>query len=132
MLRIKKSCAYVAEKLELAHTSSSRNHSIAGSRRPSVDPTSPLHRASSGLSMTALANAANAAAAKRRGEASSPPSAASSVRSMSHLPDAVDLIEILCNDIVLPLNTTLAEVQRFYWRSSGDPELRYRSRIISA
>jgi WD repeat-containing protein 48 len=39
-----------------------------------------------------------------------------------------EMIEILCNDVVLPVDVTLAQCQRFYWRAGGDIKLEYRSK----
>ncbi len=30
-----------------------------------------------------------------------------------------EMIEILCNDTLLPVDVTLAQCQRFFWRSGG-------------
>ncbi|OCH87028.1 hypothetical protein OBBRIDRAFT_736896 [Obba rivulosa] len=41
-------------------------------------------------------------------------------------PRAEDVYEILCNDMVLPLDMTLAAVRQFIWRQSGELSMYYR------
>ncbi|PWN49847.1 WD40 repeat-like protein [Violaceomyces palustris] len=138
MLRIKKACAYVCEKLELA-SSRSRNNSIAGSRRSSAEVgqrrVGGLTSPSSNLSMTSLA--ANMATSKSSNEPT-PTAHTTQTAESDHFPDSLndevevhpaqphDIIEILCNDLVLPVNLTLAQCHRFYWRAGGDIKLEYR------
>ncbi|KAI0667157.1 hypothetical protein C8Q78DRAFT_982656 [Trametes maxima] len=43
-------------------------------------------------------------------------------------PRAEEQYEILCNDIVLPLDMTLAAVRQFIWRQSGELVMHYRRR----
>lgn len=135
MLRIRKSCFYVAEKLELAPPHGSRTHSIAGSRRPSAD--AGVVKSPSALSMTALAQ--SVASSSRPGTSQSQSqSRAGSIRSGTggggggeeYAPGQhpTELVELLCNEQVLPLDVTLAQVQRYYWRAGGDVELKYRTR----
>lgn len=129
MLRIRKSCFYVAEKLELAPPHGSRTHSIAGSRRPSAD--AGVTHSPSALSMTALAqSAASARTAQTHSRAASIRSGAGEDYAPGQHP--TELVEILCNEHVLPLDVTLAQVQRYYWRAGGDVELKYRRRTESA
>ena len=47
-------------------------------------------------------------------------------------PRADDVYEILCNDMVLPLNMTLAAVRQFVWRSSGELTMYYRKKVTPA
>ncbi|UTT96985.1 hypothetical protein NDA17_004669 [Ustilago hordei] len=117
-LRIKKACSYVAEKLELS-APRSRTASINASRRSSVEKkiaTPAAVGSGAGLNMTPAAPQEkwSQAEGQEGGEAMAP-----------H-----DMIEILCNDTLLPVDVTLAQVQRFYWRSGGDVKLEYRMKPI--
>ncbi|KZT64082.1 WD40 repeat-like protein [Daedalea quercina L-15889] len=47
-----------------------------------------------------------------------------------HRPRAEDLYEIVCNDIVLPLDMTLAAVRQFVWRQGGELSMYYRRKAI--
>ncbi len=40
--------------------------------------------------------------------------------------------EILCNDIILPLNMTLAAVRHYIWRQNGELVMHYRRKLASA
>jgi WD repeat-containing protein 48 len=44
-------------------------------------------------------------------------------------PKAEDLYEILCNDVMLPLDMTLAVARQFVWRQSGELVLHYRRKV---
>ena len=46
-------------------------------------------------------------------------------------PRPEDSFEILCNDMVLPLDMTLAAVRQFIWRSSGELVMHYRRRVMT-
>ncbi len=107
-LRVKKACSYVAEKLELG-SPRSRTASINASTRSSVDAA-----AGPGLGMTKNADAQGVQHNAAVGAELAP-----------H-----EMIEILCNDVVLPVDVTLAQCQRFYWRAGGDIKLEYRSKRI--
>ncbi|SJX65915.1 uncharacterized protein SRS1_16468 [Sporisorium reilianum f. sp. reilianum] len=132
-LRVKKACLYVAEKLELSPPRS-QTTSINASRRSSVDANGanggaaakrmsglpPAHHAAgiaAGLSMT-RADSSMGEGADGEGEAEAEQVAPQ------------DMIEILCNDAVLPLNVTLAQCQRFFWRTGGDIRLEYRMKKL--
>jgi hypothetical protein len=39
---------------------------------------------------------------------------------------AEELYELLCNDVVLPVNMTLAAVRHYIWRQGGELSLQYR------
>ena len=142
-LRIKKACFYVAEKLELS-SPRSRTASINASRRSSVDANAakrvpPLPQAQgqgvaaahaggigAGLSMTRTDSANGvqpADAAQGTGWNNDEENAGQQVA--PH-----EMIEILCNDAVLPVDVTLAQCQRFFWRSGGDIRLEYRMRKV--
>lgn len=41
-------------------------------------------------------------------------------------PRAEDLYEILCNDVVLPLDMSIAAVRQFVWRNSNELTMCYR------
>jgi Domain of unknown function (DUF3337) len=45
--------------------------------------------------------------------------------------NAEDMYEILCNDIVLPLDMTLAAVRQFVWRQSSELTMHYRRKAPS-
>lgn len=47
-------------------------------------------------------------------------------------PRPEETFEILCNDVVLPLDMTLAAVRQFVWRSSGELVMHYRRRTATA
>lgn len=152
MLRIKKVCTYICERLDLISASvRSRSASIAGSRRSSADTGSAqggagtggggagLTTSASALSMTSLAASASASASSS--SASQDPSNRSRRPSESEsntggegedstAVTSTDLVEILCNDQVLPNGITLATCQRFYWRAGGDIRLEYRRKVV--
>ena len=46
-------------------------------------------------------------------------------------PKAEDLYQIMCNDVVLPLDMTLAAVKQFIWRQSTEVIMYYRRRVPS-
>ncbi|KAK7696520.1 hypothetical protein QCA50_001178 [Cerrena zonata] len=46
-------------------------------------------------------------------------------------PRPEESFEILCNDMVLPLDMTLAAVRQFVWRSSGELVMHYRRRVMT-
>lgn len=102
MLRIKKVSTYVVEKLGM-QTSRPRDDSIAGSRRPSAAPTAMSPSASSVGTAAGAQGATDTASAQ-------------------------DLVEILCDDVVLPPSLTLVQCRRFLWKQSGDIKLEYRMR----
>ncbi|KAI0728948.1 hypothetical protein C8Q72DRAFT_778814 [Fomitopsis betulina] len=47
-----------------------------------------------------------------------------------HRPRAEDLYEIVCNDVVLPLDMTLAAVRQFVWRQAGELSMYYRRKTV--
>ena len=47
-------------------------------------------------------------------------------------PRAEDLYEILCNDMVLPLDMTLAAVRQYVWRQAAELTMYYRRRVAVA
>ncbi|CDO72560.1 hypothetical protein BN946_scf184983.g43 [Trametes cinnabarina] len=47
-----------------------------------------------------------------------------------HRPRAEDQYEILCNDMVLPLDMTLAAVRQFVWRQSAELVMHYRRKSV--
>ena len=49
----------------------------------------------------------------------------------SSKPKPDDLYEILCNDVLLPLDMTLAAVRQFVWRQAAELILHYRKRIAT-
>ncbi|KAF5357720.1 hypothetical protein D9758_007423 [Tetrapyrgos nigripes] len=64
------------------------------------------------------------------GASSKPNSPRSSIEGSQHSPrpKAEDLYEILCNDIVLPLDMTLAAVRQYVWRQSSELTMYYRAK----
>ena len=118
MLRMKKACAYVADKLNILDEGNdearSRANSIIASRRSSASTTEPITNGAIHhpfLSMSAT-----------------PPSVPSSTlgEEGDEKIEAHEIIELLCNGVVLPARCTLAQVQRFYWKSSNVIRLEYR------
>ena len=47
----------------------------------------------------------------------------------SRKPRPEDIYELLCNDVVLPLNMTLATIRHYVWRSSAEVLLHYRKKV---
>jgi len=47
-----------------------------------------------------------------------------------HRTRAEELYEIVCNDVVLPLDMTLAAVRQFVWRQAGELSMYYRRKAI--
>ena len=47
-----------------------------------------------------------------------------------HRPRAEELYEIVCNDVVLPLDMTLAAVRQFVWRQAGELSMYYRRKTV--
>jgi WD repeat-containing protein 48 len=52
-----------------------------------------------------------------------------SVRTSHSNAKAEDMYQILCNDILLPLDMTLAAVRQFVWRQSAELTMYYRQRV---
>lgn len=133
-LRIKKACSYVAEKLELT-APRSRTASINASRRSSVDANS-AKRTGSGAQTPTLTSSATAAGqlSMTRADSSSLVSQeaqnAWEVAAQQSQLAPHEMIEILCNDAVLPVDVTLAQCQRFFWRAGGDIRLEYRMKKL--
>lgn len=44
-------------------------------------------------------------------------------------PRAEDVYEVLCNDMVLPLDMTLAAVRQYIWRQASELTMYYRRRV---
>lgn len=44
-------------------------------------------------------------------------------------PRAEDVYEILCNEVVLPLDMTLAAVRQYVWRQSVELSMHYRRKV---
>lgn len=134
MLRMKKVCAYICEKLQVtpaaAKVDDARSRapsivaaSIQGSRRPSMEsssaPTSPHPAAAAILPPLTQIRASTTAAAA---------SEAAGRHHEEHELTPVEMVEILCNDVVLSPHATLAQVQRFAWKGpmTSDVKLEYR------
>ena len=97
------SCAQVQDKLEKI-AAAGRSGTVQHTPRSSVDSRS-----------TSPNTARSSSPAKSREETR---------------PRAEDVYEILCNDMVLPLNMTLAAVRQFVWRSSGELTMQYRRKEV--
>ncbi|TKY87658.1 hypothetical protein EX895_003239 [Sporisorium graminicola] len=133
-LRVKKACLYVAEKLELSPPRS-RTASINASRRSSVDTGGangvvgakrasgvPQHHVTAGI-------AAGLSMTRADSPTGHDQEGYDGAEEVHVAPQ--DMIEILCNDVVLPLSVTLAQCQRFFWRSGGDIRLEYRMKKLA-
>lgn len=139
-LRIRKACYYVVEKLELS-APRSRTASINASRRSSVDASAAGTKRTPGSALPgsvapAQHTSAGIAAALSMTRADVPPTwqhaqNADGQAMVEPMLDAHEMIEILCNDVVLPVEVTLAQCQRFYWRSGGDIRLEYRIKNVA-
>lgn len=123
MLRMRKACHYVAEKLELDSWRQRMRYQALLEERNAANGsasqlTSGLTRSTTKLSLS------------------------SSSSSYTHLQHAVgdgveeptllpeDEVEILCNDQPVPLNITLAACSKFCYGKSGDVYLTYRRREL--
>lgn len=125
MLRMRKACHYVAEKLELESWKQRQRHQAALEERNAANGAS--HGSSSGgLTRT-----------------STKLSLSSSTSSYTHLQHAAedggleeptllpeDEVEILCNGEPVPLNITLAACAKFCYGKGGDVYLTYRRREL--
>lgn len=63
-------------------------------------------------------------------DAKRPSPSSASFKSAFSGPKAEDLYQIMCNDVVLPLDMTLAAVRQFIWRQSAELIMYYRRRVI--
>lgn len=126
---MKKVCAYVCEKLQItpatvaedarSRASSIVPASIQGSRRPSAENGPggapavfpPLTQIHTPPPATVIGASGEAALEKREQDLT-----------------PIEMVEILCNDVVLPPHATLAQVQRFAWKgpTTSDVKLEYR------
>jgi WD repeat-containing protein 48 len=107
MLRAKKACIYVAEKLDL----------VEGY----VAQTSPV-----GIDATKTLN--NEAIPQQSSVNGSTNPRNPFVTQTDSKAEAHDMIELLCNGVVVPAHCTLAQIHRFYWKSSNILRLDYRWR----
>ena len=80
-----------------------------------------------------------AAAGSRVQSTANTPRSSLDARSMSSIPKArdneararpEDQFEILCHEVVLPLDMTLAAVRQFVWRQSSELTMHYRRKIL--
>jgi len=115
-LRVRKVLAYVQDKID-------KPTSRSGSRSGSISGATPRSSVESPRS-------------SRSGSASAQPH--------THHPGSIthrfdidslkkarpeDVYELLCNDVVLPLNMTLASIRHYVWRSSAELLLCYRKKV---
>lgn len=135
-LRIKKSAAYIADRLGLFAEPSEQTNghaSISESRRSSASaPGYPNQVATNTtLSASILTMTSSTSQQPIRSPAGSihgAPSASDSGAVAYCLPPnsaAHDFIHLSCNDILLPNLATLAQVQRYIWKSSAPIKLEY-------
>jgi len=72
---------------------------------------------------------------KMAGSTSAAGSARSSLESpdpsKSSRPRGEDMFEILCNDVVLPLDMSLAAVRQYVWRQGGELIMHYRRKLTA-
>ncbi|KIJ53413.1 hypothetical protein M422DRAFT_222750 [Sphaerobolus stellatus SS14] len=101
-LRVRKILAYVQDKIDKPD---SRTGSRAGSISDAT-PRSSMERSSPTFHRTASSHRLDSEVAKR--------------------PRPEDIYELLCSDVVLPLNMTLASIRHYIWRSSSELLLFYR------
>ncbi|UZJ57017.1 hypothetical protein CBS101457_006337 [Exobasidium rhododendri] len=129
MLRIKKACSYVAEKLDIIKdgnvSTKSRANSIIASRRGSV---ANLAETGSSSTPSATNNALSMTSKKLSTLKNNNTSSETLNKEQSGEVEGFEIIEILCNGILIPPHCTLSHVQRFYWRSSSPIKLEYRYR----
>lgn len=123
MLRMRKACHYVAEKLELESWKQRRRYQAlledrhaasGGASQLTSDLTRSSTKSSLSSSTSSYANLQNVA-----GEGIEEPTL---------LPE--DEVEILCNDQPVPLNITLAACAKFCYGKAGDVYLTYRRREL--
>lgn len=142
MLRIKKACGFVADKLQLFDDETGGGQrsgltSIAVSRRSSASAqaTSGVG-ALAGLASRTIVSSGEAAgnsdgnlpsnkSSSSRTEAAADASATAAPRVPAGA-DPSDVIELLCNDTVVPPHATLAQVHRYLWKSGSPIKLEYR------
>ncbi|KAF8516481.1 hypothetical protein JB92DRAFT_2251756 [Gautieria morchelliformis] len=104
-LRARKILTYVQEKIDKTPSrAASRSGSISGTPRSSVDGPRAA-RSGSSLSQSMVDT------------------------DTSKRPKPEDVYELLCNDVVLPLNMTLATIRHYVWRSSAELLLHYRRKV---
>ncbi|TCD67709.1 hypothetical protein EIP91_012005 [Steccherinum ochraceum] len=108
-LRVKKLTQHVQDKLEKLAAAGRSSTQTQSSDRASIDSRSASPQTTRSLSP----------------EKPGPRTSADANR-----PHAEDVYEILCNDMVLPLNMTLAAVRQFVWRSSGELTMHYRRKVV--
>jgi WD repeat-containing protein 48 len=115
-LRVRKLAVHVQEKLDKLLPSHSRSsfspsNSVSNSRTPSVDGlTSSLQSTPTSSFSTLEPNTTMSTSPALK----TPP------------PRAEDLYEILCNDLVLPYDMTLAAIRQFVWKQSSELVMHYR------
>lgn len=113
MLRMRKACHYVAERLELESWKQRQRFQSAGAQ---TGPGSPngLQRTQTRTSLSSSLSSGLPGGHAHDGD------------EPTLLPE--DEVEILCNDQVVPLNMTLAACARYCYGKSGDVALTYRRR----
>ena len=115
MLRMRKACHYVAEKLELDSWKQRQQYQAASdaNRASTSSPSAALARSHT---RTSLSSSSSSHLSPSYGGPEPP----------TLLPE--DEVEILCNDQIVPLNITLAACARYSYGKSGDIYLTYRRR----
>lgn len=118
MLRMRKACHYVAEKLEL-ESWKQRQQYLAALDAQSATGSKAIDLSRSHTRSSLSSSSYGHIPGLAHPEGPDPPSL---------LPE--DELEILCNDQLVPLNITLAACARYSYGKSGDIPLTYRRRAI--
>lgn len=101
-----------------------RTPSRAGSRSGSISGGTPR----SSVDDHRVIRSGSASSPSHTPYSSSPPSHMSDVEALKR-PRPEDVYELLCNDVVLPLNMTLATIRHYVWRSTAELLLYYRMKV---
>jgi hypothetical protein len=120
MLRMRKACHYVAEKLELESWKQRQRYQnlLEGRRASHLQATNPLARTSTKTSLTS----SNGSYTHFQNDA------AEGIEEPTLLPE--EEVEILCHNEVVPLNMTLAACAKYCYGKGGDVYLTYRRREL--
>jgi len=106
VLRVRKVLIYVMEKLESIQQGSSATDQVSTGTQPI-----PTSRRASSEKSQALSGSPNRHTTSELGRY------------------AEEEFEILCNDMILPANMTLAAVRHYIWKQSADLVLHYRRKL---
>lgn len=119
MLRMRKACHYIAEKLQLESWQQRQQYQAAldANIAASAAVSRPLSETQSPFPFPSAHAIPQAMSAQKNVDTSEEPSL---------LPE--DEVELLCNDQIVPLNITLAACSKYVYGKSGDMMLFYRRR----